>query len=114
MKELQFSIGNRVSGYLTDDLPFLGYIVGFNGVEKGSKRPLIRVRIAGRDPEVYDIAYLDSCHPMPLDHISHNKASFLAAASRCSPVLYFKNIKARRDYLEGLWDELVNFSQNKD
>lgn len=114
MKELTFSIGNRVSGYLTDGLPFLGYISAFKGEEKKTKRPLIMVRICGSKPAKYEIAYLDSCHPMPLNEITHTKETFLAAASRCSPILAFKSHKARRDYLEGLWVELVNFSQNKD
>lgn len=109
---LNFSIGNRVSGYLIDGEAFLGYIIAFKG-QNEEGRDLAMVRLA-QAPEQTELAFLDTCHPMPLNQATHTKESFLAAASRCSPCMYFKDSKARRDYLEGLWAEMVNFSKVKD
>jgi hypothetical protein len=109
MKELTFVIGQRVSGYLVEDgLAFLGYISGFAGKD-ATEREMAMVKIESTGE--YEKAHVDTFHPMPLDLITHNKQTFLAAASRCSPCLYFKDAKSRRDYLEGLWAELQNYSQ---
>lgn len=109
---LNFSIGNRVSGYLIDGEAFLGYIISFKGKnEAGRELVMVRLPMA---PEGAHLAFLDTCHPMPVNQATHTKESFLAAASRCSPCLYFKDEKSRRDYLEGLWNEMVNFSKVKE
>ena len=102
----RFRLGQRITGYCTDGEAFTGYIVGFAG-EKKKTGPLARVRC---ENNTYAVAKLNTCHPMDVDTIKHKKNTFLAAASRVSPVLYFKNDKARRDFLEALWTELADFT----
>jgi hypothetical protein len=107
---MNFRLGQKISGYLTDDMPFDGYIIGFAGQTK-KHGPLARVKFY--NAEGTGVARLDTCHPMEVEKIKHSKKTFLAAASRVSPVLAFKNPKARRDYLERLWIELCDFTDKE-
>ena len=111
MKDLEFVIGQRVCGYLVEDgLPFIGIITSFGDVHPKTQRAVTTVKIESSGE--YCEAYSDTFHPIPLDKVTHSKQTFLAAASRCGPVLYFKDSKARRDFLEGFWFELQNSSNN--
>lgn len=107
---MNFRLGQKITGYLTDGYPFDGYIIGFAGETK-KHGPLARVKFYTSD-EV-GLARLNTCHPMEVEKIKHSKKTFLAAASRVSPVLAFKNDKAQRDYLERLWVELCDFTEKE-
>lgn len=110
---MNFQIGDRVSGYLEEDgLPFLGYITSFIPSKSDQDKDNLKANVRIARTTRYDVCLLNTCHPMPLDEAKHNKQSFLAAVSRVSPILYFKDDKARRDFTENLWNELVRFSNN--
>lgn len=106
--EVNFRIGQRISGYLQDGMPFLGYIIGFAGSTK-KDGPLARVKFY--NTKGHGVAMLNTCHPMDVNEITHKRDTFLAAASRVGPSLYFKNSKAQRDFLEAFWRELADFTQ---
>ena len=105
---MNFRLGQKISGYLTDGMPFDGYIIGFAGENK-KQEPLARVKFY--NTEETGVARLDTCHPMEVDRVKHSKKTFLAATSRVGPVLAFKNDKAKRDYLDRLWIELCDFTE---
>ena len=110
MKKFNFQIGQKLTGYLDNDMPFDGYIISFAGEDK-KLGPKAVVKFY--NSEGTGIALLNTCHPMEVDKISHSKKSFLAAASRVGPVLYFKDAKARRDFLEVFWEELCLYTDKK-
>jgi hypothetical protein len=109
---MNFKLGQRISAYDEEGLPCRGKISGFDG-EDTSLGPMAIIRLELKDREgkaQYERIRLNTAHPIPVDFACHRKETFLAAASRCGPVLYFKDEKARRDYLEVLWNELCLFS----
>jgi hypothetical protein len=108
MGQINFRLGQKIRGYLTDGMPFDGYIIGFAG-EKKKYGPLARVKFY--NSKETGLAVLNSCHPMEVEKITHKKNTFLAAASRVSPILHFKNTKAQRDFLEAFWQELCDFTE---
>lgn len=108
-----FSLGQLISAYDEEGCPCRGRISAFDGTDP-ELGPMAHISLYIKDPNGktrYARIRLDTAHHLPILFARHSKETFLAAASRSGPCLYFKNDKARRDYLETLWDEMCKFSQ---
>lgn len=113
---MNFKIGQLISAYNEEGEACGGRITGFAGEDsKLGPMAMIRLNLKGDNGEpLYEKIRLNTAHVLPINYARHRKETFLAAASRCGPFLYFKDDKSRRDYLEALWDELCLFTQEED